>query len=94
VHQGQFATTDELFTGDDTSIYFGSVKDILDSTIAELQRDSQRTFAWADTKYFRMWWVQKDNKQKEKVRELVKNGQLDLVNGGWSTADETLTSFD
>lgn len=94
VHEGQFATTDQLYSGEDTSIYFGSVKDILDSTVAELLKDRLRTFTWADLKYFRMWWIQLDKAQQAKVKELVKRGQLDLVNGGWTVADETLTSYD
>lgn len=52
--EGWLSTVEEFFTGDDYySIYIGSVKDILDSTIEELILGKNRTFTFAETKYFK-----------------------------------------
>jgi len=50
------AKTDDFFTGEDTSIFSGSVKDILDTVILELLLDKNRTFTYAEIKYFKMWY--------------------------------------
>jgi hypothetical protein len=92
--EGWIARSDDFFTGNDTSIYPGSVRDILDTTTLELLKDPNRTFAYAEVKYFRMWWERQDAAMKEKVRGLVQRGQLDLVNGGWSAPDEATTTYD
>lgn len=92
--EGWLAKSDDFFTGADTSIYSGSVKDILDTVILELLLDKTRTFAYAETKYFKMWWDLQDKEMQEKVRNLVKTGQLDLVSGGWSAPDEATTTYD
>jgi hypothetical protein len=54
--EGWLARTADFFNGADTSIYQGSVRDVLDSTILELASDKSRTFTYAEMKYFRMWW--------------------------------------
>jgi hypothetical protein len=54
--EGWLARTDDFFNGDDTSIYQGSVRDILDSSIKELLQGNNRTFTYAEIKYFKMWY--------------------------------------
>ena len=41
-----------------------------------------------------MWWDEQDEKKKENVRELIKAGQLELINGGWSAPDEACPTYD
>ena len=51
--EGWLSTVEDFYTGEDEwSIYIGCVRDILDSTIAELIENSNRTFAFAEIKYF------------------------------------------
>ena len=45
-------------------------------------------------KYFMQWYQTLTSDQKDTVKRYVKNGQLNLVNGGWSAPDETITSYD
>jgi len=92
--EGWLAKSDDFFTGKDTSIFSGSVQDILDTTMLELLIDKNRTFCYAETKYFYMWWEKQDAAMKEKVRGLVKRGQLDLLSGGWAAPDEATTTYD
>lgn len=41
-----------------------------------------------------MWWERQTPELQDEVRKLVKNGQLDLVSGGWSAPDEAITTYD
>lgn len=41
-----------------------------------------------------MWFYQQTPELQEKVRGLVKNGQLELINAGWSMHDEACPIFD
>jgi len=95
--EGWLATTNDTFSGDDDNATFtGGVRDILDSVVEQLilEGKANRTFAFAQTKMFKEWYDIQSNITKEKVRGLVKEGRLDLVNGGWTTPDEATTQFD
>jgi len=59
-----------------------------------MQVNKNRTFAYAEIKYFKVWWDMQDNKTKDAVRLMVKEGRLDLVSGGWSAPDEATTQYD
>lgn len=72
--EGWIAKSEDFYYGTDTSIYPGSVRDILDTTMTELLKDPSRTFTYAEMKYFRMWWLQQTKAMKEKVRGLVHRG--------------------
>jgi len=45
-------------------------------------------------KYFKRWYDEQKPELQNKVKELVKEGQLDLVGGGWSSPDEATTTYD
>lgn len=93
--EGWLSTTEDFYSGDDeTSIYIGSVKDILDTTIQQLRVNKNHTFAYSEIKYFKYWWDQQEESLKKEVKEMVKDGRLDLVSGGWSAPDEATTTHD
>jgi len=33
------------------------------------------------------WWNQATDKQKQQMKALVANGQIDFINGGWCMSD-------
>lgn len=41
-----------------------------------------------------MWFYRIDEKKKDLVRQLVWNGQLELIQGGWSAPDEACPNYD
>lgn len=93
--EGWLSTVEDFYTGEDeSSIYVGCVRDILDSVIEELQYNPNRTFSFAEIKYFQMWWEKQTPELQNITRKLVKDGQLDLVSGGWSAPDEAITTYD
>ena len=44
--------------------------------------------------YFSLWYNQQKEEIKEEVKKYIQNGQLDIVNGGWSANDEATPDFD
>ena len=44
-------------------------------------------------KFFTMWWDCQKDEMKYKVKKLVKNGQLEIINGGWSMHDEACPTY-
>lgn len=66
---------------------------ILDTTIDELERNPRRTFTYVEMKYFYMWYKQLDLKQKDRVKTLVKSGQLEIPQGGWTAPDEACPNY-
>lgn len=45
-------------------------------------------------KFFSMYWKYQTDEMKEKVRGLVRNGQLEFVNAGWSMHDEACAYYE
>lgn len=66
---------------------------ILDTTIDELLRDQRRTFTYVEMKFFKMWYDEQDEKVKAKVKDLIKNGQLEITQGGWTATDEACPNY-
>ena len=51
-------------------------------------------FTYAEMKYFSMWWQRQDQNIKDKVRQWVKEGRWEFINGGWSEHDEACPSYE
>ena len=43
--------------------------------------------------YLAKWWRDASDEKKESFAALVKNGQLEIVGGGWVMNDEVICSF-
>ena len=71
----------------------GGVHFIITSVIDALLDNPERTFVWSEMKFLAMWWKLQSEKKKDQVRGLVRNGQLEFVNGGWSMHDEACPSY-
>jgi hypothetical protein len=91
---GWLKTVDEYFDGSRRDIQFTNVEVELTTVIDALLEKPERKFSEVEMKFFKMWWDKQDDKTREKVRGLVKNGQLELVNGGWSMHDEACPTYE
>ena len=85
---GWLKTVDEYFYGANNSIQNAGVQYILDTVVAELQKDPDRTFIYVEIAFFERWWHQQNEPTKDIVRKLVKDRQLEFINGGWCMNDE------
>ncbi len=50
-------------------------------------------FIYAEIVFFRKWWLLQTESTRETVRDLVQNGRLEFINGGWCVNDEANTNY-
>ena len=91
---GWLKTVDEYFEGTKSEIQSTNVNVELTNVMNALLDNPARKFSEVEMKFFKMWWQEQNEKMKEDVRGLVKNGQLELINGGWSMHDEACPTYE
>ncbi|XP_036420170.1 lysosomal alpha-mannosidase isoform X2 [Colossoma macropomum] len=90
---GWLKTVDQYFYGGRNYIQHAGVQYILDSVVAELQKDPARRFIYVETAFFYRWWSQQSQSTRNIVTQLVQEGRLEFVNGGWCMSDEASTHY-
>ena len=68
--------------------FFEEVYYVIDTVLTRLLEDPNRKFMYVEVGFFARWWDQQPEKKKAMARSVVKNGQLEFVNGGWCMHDE------
>lgn len=63
---------------------------IIHNVIQSLLEDPTRKFIYVEMAFFMRWWREQNEAKKQQVRDLVKNGQLEFINGGWSMNGECM----
>ncbi|GMH04281.1 hypothetical protein Nepgr_006120 [Nepenthes gracilis] len=66
---------------------------ILDTIVDTLSKDARRKFIWEEMSYLERWWRDASETRKEDFRNLVYNGQLEIVGGGWVMNDEANSHY-
>lgn len=66
---------------------------ILDTIVDTLSKDSRRKFIWEEMSYLERWWRDSSDSKREDFKKLVKNGQLEIVGGGWVMNDEANSHY-
>lgn len=90
---GWLKTVDEYYAGLNNSIQHASVRHILESTVDSLVSNPDRKFIYVEQAFFQRFFAERTDDEKAVVRELVAEGRLSFVNGGWSMHDEATTSY-
>lgn len=90
---GWLKTVDQYFYGANNSIQHAGVQYIIDSVVAELDKDPKRRFIYVEMAFFERWWREQDNNTRAKVKSYVDAGRLEFINGGWSMNDEACTHY-
>ena len=85
---GWLKTVDQYYVGANNSIQNANVHLILDTVVEQLQLNSSRRFIWVEQAFFYRWWTEQTDKTKNIVRQLVRNGKFEFINGGWAMHDE------
>ncbi|GAB2288779.1 Alpha-mannosidase 2x [Dionaea muscipula] len=66
---------------------------ILDTIVETLSKDARRKFIWEEMSYLQRWWRDASDSKKETFKNLVSNGQLEIVGGGWVMNDEANSHY-
>lgn len=66
---------------------------ILDTIVESLSKDVRRKFIWEEMSYLERWWRDASELKRTKFSNLVKNGQLEIVGGGWVMNDEANSHY-
>lgn len=85
---GWLKTVDQYYAGLKGTIQQACVKCILDSLIPALSTNPDRKFIYVEQAFFQRWWSEQDAATRAQTRGFVANGQLEMINGGWSMHDE------
>ena len=91
---GWLKTVDEYFDGSRKDIQSTNVEVEITAIMWALANNPERKFSQVEMKFFTMWWDHQDDEMKNMVREFVKNGQLEFINGGWSMHDEACPIYE
>ncbi|XP_072346983.1 lysosomal alpha-mannosidase [Scyliorhinus torazame] len=90
---GWLKTVDQYYYGGHTDIQRAGVQYILDSVIPQLQDDPAKRFIYVEVAFFHLWWQNQSDRMKTLVKQLVSEGRLEFVNGGWCMNDEATTHY-
>ncbi|KAF6174497.1 hypothetical protein GIB67_004691, partial [Kingdonia uniflora] len=66
---------------------------ILDTIVESLSKDARRKFIWEEMSYLERWWRDAPETKRESFTDLVQNGQLEIVGGGWVMNDEANSHY-
>ncbi|KAF2308644.1 hypothetical protein GH714_011686 [Hevea brasiliensis] len=66
---------------------------ILDTIVETLSKDGRRRFIWEEMSYLERWWRDAAEDKRESFTNLLKNGQLEIVGGGWVMNDEANSHY-
>lgn len=59
----------------------------------ELQKDLERRFIYVEMGFFWQWWEEQTDDTRTIVKQLVQEGRLEFINGGWCMNDEAATHY-
>ncbi|KAI3748059.1 hypothetical protein L6452_10891 [Arctium lappa] len=66
---------------------------ILDTIVETLSKDERRKFIWEEMSYLERWWRDASDAKRESFTNLLQNGQLEIVGGGWVMNDEANSHY-
>jgi alpha-mannosidase len=77
---GWQVTVDQYFVNE---VFF-----VIDTVIQNLRDNADRKFIYVEIGFFARWWEEVSEIKRDHAREVVANGQLEFINGGWCMHDE------
>ncbi|TKY73710.1 Alpha-mannosidase protein [Spatholobus suberectus] len=90
---GWLKTIDQYYVGSNNSIQGACVQNVLDSLVPALLADKNRKFIYVEQAFFQRWWMEQSDAIQNIVKELVKSGQLEFINGGFCMHDEAAAHY-
>ena len=59
----------------------------------ELKKNQDRRFIYVEMGFFWQWWEEQTEDIRTAVKDLVEQGRLEFINGGWCMNDEAATHY-
>ena len=85
--------TFQYYYGDKNRVQRAGVQYIIDSVIKELALDPKKRYIQVETAFFWRYWVEQNEDTKEMVKQMVNEGRLEFIGGGWSMHDEATVHY-
>ena len=61
--------------------------------VVSLSNNKDRKFSYVEMSFFKKWYDTQTEKIKQKVKDFIKEGRLEIINGGWVMHDEAGTYY-
>ena len=90
---GWLKTADDYFNGFHNEQVKVGVQYIIDSVLNALKRNKERKFCYAEVGFLTRWLENRSPQEVQDLIDLVNNGQLEFVGGGWVQPDEAATHY-
>ena len=91
---GWLKTIDQYYINSEKSITIQGVQYILDSVFPVLNMDPKKKFMYVEMGFFQRWWEEQEKDMQDLVKKLLKNGQIEFVNGGYCMNDEATVYYE
>ncbi|KAI4387891.1 hypothetical protein MLD38_000281 [Melastoma candidum] len=90
---GWLKTVDQYYVGSNNSIQGACVANVLDSLVPALLADKNRKFIYVEIAFFQRWWTEQSETIKNTVKQFIRSGQLEFINGGMCMHDEAAVHY-
>lgn len=76
-----------------TKYFDSSTKLILDLVVSKLEEFKEMKFIWSEISFLDLWWQQASEHQQKSFKNLVNEGRIEIMTGGWVMTDEANTHY-
>ncbi|CCD67087.1 Alpha-mannosidase [Caenorhabditis elegans] len=90
---GWIKTVDQYFWGAKPELVPVGVQYIYNTVIDELLKNPDRRFSFAETGFLWRWYTSNSDFDRHQLQKLVKNGQIEIIGGGWVQNDEATSHY-
>ena len=91
---GWLKTVDEYYYGSEQGIQWAGVQWTIDTVVSELSKNPEYRFSIVEMAFLYRWWRNSNEDMRKKLKDLVSNGQVEIINGGWCMSDEATVYYE
>ncbi|ODN05616.1 Alpha-mannosidase 2 [Orchesella cincta] len=73
--------------------FYAQTKEILDNAVEKLTEFKQMKFLWSEISFLSKWWEHAHPTKRAMLQQLVKEGRVEIVTGGWVMTDEATVNL-